>query len=444
MTTLMITPFAPYRDGIANYAVQEVDALRRSGEDVEVMSPLPSAAHHHLVIGSATGMTRLLRRASRYERIIVQAYPELLFGACRHRIERLLVWRLWQQVAARTKVEFRVHEIDYATITADAVTQRVAASALASFHRRTVHTEPERAALLDAAPDVGAVDIVDHGAAFTRRTTLDRAGARASLGLDADAFIFLSIGFVQRHKGFDRAVRAFARIRPHTTINAQLHIVGDIRVDHPDLAAYRDELDRMIASTPGCTRRAGYVGDSEFDRWIVAADRLVLPYRSIWSSGVVERAALFDRPVIVTDVGGLADQARHGDAVVHDDRELTEAMAAALGVDVIAGVDEIPSDRGAIESLMKRHAGTVAADGVSRPSDHLLHVPPAVLGAPVSGRRGVSRIKQAIFRVTSWMTQPLADTVNDLHHATADAIDDVTARYGGDSPSVRTDDDLDE
>ncbi len=428
MTTLMITPFAPSRDGIANYAVQEVASLRRSGVDVEVLSPLPSAAHHHLVVGSATGMTRLLRRASRYERIIVQAYPELLFGACRHRIERLLVWRLWQQVAARTEVEFRIHEIDYATITADPLTQRVATAALASFDRRTVHTQPERTALLDAAPDIGTVDIVDHGAAFIPRTTLDRTQARATLGLDPDAYIFLSIGFVQRHKGFDRAVRAFARVQPHAPVDTQLHIVGDIRVDHPDLAAYRDELDRMVASTAGCSRRTGYVGDSEFDRWIVAADCLVLPYRSIWSSGVVERAALFDRPVIVTDVGGLADQARANTTVVADDHELIEAMARSVGVDGQVGTDDLPPDRRAIESVVKRHAGTVRADGVTRPSDHLRHVPAAILGQPVSERRGVPQVKRMIFRLTSWMTQPLADTVNDLRDATNSAIDDLEER----------------
>ena len=33
---LMVTPYAPYRDGIAAYAVQQVKALRRDGNEVEV------------------------------------------------------------------------------------------------------------------------------------------------------------------------------------------------------------------------------------------------------------------------------------------------------------------------------------------------------------------------------------------------------------------------
>lgn len=425
VTTLMITPFAPARDGIASYAVQEVRALRRAGVDVEVLSPLPSAAHRHLVVGSATGMLRLLRSIDGYDRIVVQAFPELLFGACRHRLERLAVWRLWELVARRTPVEFRVHEMDYAAITCDSLTQRTATRALAALDRRSVHTDAERRALLDAAPDIGEVVLVDHGASFVPHTDLDRDGARRVLGLDPDAFVFVSIGFVQRHKGFDRAVRAFARVEPVADRRAELHVVGDIRVDHPDLASYRDELNRLIASTPGAHRRSGYVGDAEFDRWIVAADCIVLPYRSIWSSGVVERARLYGRRVIVTDVGGLADQADADTVVVADDHALVSAMGAELGVDADTTTVELDADRTTIETQMRRQAGTVQADGVHRVTDHIRRVPFAILGAPVSGRPGVSQVKQLIHRLTSWQLQPVADAVNDLRQATADAVDEL-------------------
>lgn len=421
----MITPFAPYRDGIANYAVQEVADMRRAGEDVTVLSPLPSAAHEHLVVGSATGMLRLLRRVGGFDRVIVQVFPELLFGACRHRIERLAVWGLWRAVAARTEVEFRIHEIDYATITCDASTRRTAVAALRAMGRRTVHTEAERRALEEAAPGAGPIELVDHGARFTPRTSLDRERARASLGLDESAFVFLSIGFVQRHKGFDRAVAAFSRLVGDHRDGIELHVVGDIRVDHPDLSRYRDELDRLIASTPGCHRRSGYVGDAEFDRWIVAADCVVLPYRNIWSSGVVERAHLFDRPVIVTDVGGLAEQAG-ATHVVSDDAELLRAMAEVAGVESSAPSIGVDVDRAGLERSIRRRAGTVQADGRDRVSDHLRRVPAATLAPPISGRPGVSYIKRLIHRVTSWQLQPIADVVNDLRSATTEAIEQLS------------------
>src|SRR5439155_159192 len=91
-----------------------------------------------------------------------------------------------------------------------------------------------------------------------------------------------------------------------------------------------------------------YVSDEEFDRWIVAADVVVLPYRHIWSSGVMERAALYDRPVIATRVGGLEAQARPGTMIVDDDEELARAMQrfasgslpAAQPADGVNGADE--------------------------------------------------------------------------------------------------------
>ena len=43
MKILMVTPYAPMRDGIAAYALQAVAALRRAGEQVDVLSPGPTA-----------------------------------------------------------------------------------------------------------------------------------------------------------------------------------------------------------------------------------------------------------------------------------------------------------------------------------------------------------------------------------------------------------------
>ena len=89
-------------------------------------------------------------------------------------------------------------------------------------------------------------------------------------------------------------------------------------------------MTQLAAATPGVTGRPGFVSDDEFDAWLVAADVVVLPYRRIWSSGVLERAALYDRPVIATSVGGLPEQARANTVVVDDDDGLVRAMRAVV------------------------------------------------------------------------------------------------------------------
>ena len=434
MTTLMVAPYAPYRDGIANYTVQEVAARRAAGEDVEVLSPLPSAAHHHLVIGSPQGMVRLLRKVAGFDRLVIQVSPEMLFGSCRSRIERGLVWLVLGQIARRIPTELRVHEIEYGTITCDDVTRTLATRALAAVETVTVHTAAERAALLAAVSGpIGDVDLVQHGKDFVGRTHVSKAEARRSLGVPPGAFVFLSIGFVQRHKGFDRAVRSFGLLDDQAAVpedrRPRLYVVGDVRVDEPALVSYRDELDRLVESTPGAERRSGYVSDEEFDRWMVAADRLVLPYREIWSSSVIERAALFGLPVIATDVGGLADQAKADTVIVRNDRELTDAMAAAAGVELEdGGRMEVPATRDEMEALIRARAGTATDPlGAPRPSDHLRHVEHAVIGHPDSERAFVRPVKRIIKRMTAWEIEPVARSVNELIAASITATTELEA-----------------
>lgn len=412
MTELMVTPYAPYRDGIANYAVQEVAAARASGRDVEVLSPLPSAAQHHLALGTPAGLARLLRLARGYDHVVLQLYPELLFGGCRRRRDRLAVWGLLRALAAVTELELRVHEIEYDEPRNDPLVRRLGHHALSAATAVTVHTEPERRRLTETfelAPD--AVTLVDHGGNFARRTDLGRHEARESLGVPDDAFVFLSIGFVQRHKGFDRGVRALDRLDDPDG-RARLYVVGDIRIDHPDLLEYRDELRDLCDEVAGAEFRPGYVSDEEFDRWLVAADCLVLPYREIWSSSVIERAGIYDVPVIATDVGGLADQAPPGSQVVADDDALARAMADIAGLAVrpgTAALDEVPADQQAIQALVRRRAddrgrATLATD----------RLPGTPRGSLDSARPGVSQVKRLISRFTTWQIEPVAGHLDDV------------------------------
>ena len=50
-----------------------------------------------------------------------------------------------------------------------------------------------------------------------------------------------------------------------------------------------------------------YVPDDEISDYFIAADVLALPYKSATQSGVVQIAYHYNKPVIVTDVGGLSE-----------------------------------------------------------------------------------------------------------------------------------------
>ena len=455
---LMVTPYPPLRDGIAVYALQEVAALRAAGNDVEVLSTGPSAAHHHLDLVGARGALALAKRVRDYDRIIVQFHPDFFYPVPNNARDRaavstalLLAFRL-----AHT-VEVRVHEIDYRYgrgLTPDVPINRLL---WRSVDRIVVHTPHERDEFVSAFGVARAhVVVAEHGEHFARRTRADRDLARRSLGIAADAFCFLSIGFIQPHKGFDRAVAAFAGLGAK---GCRFDVVGSVRVEDPAYVAYLAELETLVAATEGTHLHAGFVSDELFDRWIVAADVIVLPYRSIWSSGVLERAALYDRAVIATDVGGLSEQAGHRNLVTlvsnsDNDAELRAAMWAAAGERIaqtavaedpwpVEGPDLHRRVQEQVRIRAARARGSrvwsgVSAGGAGSPAAGQLakvsaataplrRVPVAALPPTSSGRSSSALVKRVVRRLTAWQLEPLVGEINALRAACIEAVERLGA-----------------
>ncbi len=450
MRILVVTPYPPARDGIAAYGVQQVQALRRAGHDVEVLSPGPSAAHHHLDLVGPRGGLALAKRVRGYDRVILQFHPDFFYPVPSTTSQRAAVATAYAAAfAAAHEVEAYVHEIDYRFGSGRGIDALAARRMWGAVDRVYVHTETERADFLRAfrvPPE--RVSLATHGAHFARRTAHTRESARRSLGVAADEFCFLSIGFIQPHKGFDRGIRAYAGL---TAPHARYDVVGSVRIEDPAFQAHLAELRTLAEGSDGVHLHTGYVSDEMFDRWLVACDVVVLPYRSIWSSGVLERAALYDRPVIATAVGGLAEQAgsRPGVTLVADDVALRAAMHAAVGGSVAAppaplpwplpnAVDGVPlrdlvqeqvraraaTHRGARPGARGGRAGSAAVAALSAP---LRRVPPLVLPSVASSRSSATLVKRVVQRLTAWQLEPMIREVNALRAATVEAVERIGA-----------------
>jgi glycosyltransferase involved in cell wall biosynthesis len=448
MRILMVSPYPPQRDGIANYAAQSVAALLREGHDVVVLSPQPSAAHLHLdFMAGPRAWAAMARRVRGFDKLIIQWHPAFFYrgisAADRSAIDVAMaaVFRLVPEV------EILVHEYEYEEVTRSAARRRSARLAFSQVDRIVFHSEKERERFLDAVPvDPARTVVVEHGQAFRPRTSMTREQARASLEIGADEYVFLCIGFIQRHKGFDRAVRALGML---DTDRARLDIVGSTRLEEPEFLAHLSELEWLASSDERVRLHTGYVSDELFDRWILASDIVVLPYREIWSSGVLERAALFDRPVIATRVGGLEEQAADRQVIfVDDDAALMRAMADAAGVPVTGSVVEDTADVeqlswAELQDTVVRRASVVrggqrrapgapgSAPKVRRTGDGDLaaqaatmvrRLPPYVTPPTTSSRPGVPLVKRLIQRLTMWEITPLASRVDQLQAATANSL----------------------
>lgn len=447
MRILMVSPYPPQRDGIANYAAQSVAALLREGHDVVVLSPQPSAAHLHLdFMAGPRAWAAMARRVRGFDKVIIQWHPAFFYrgisAADRSAIDLAMaaVFRLVPEV------EILVHEYEYEEVSRSAARRRSARLAFSQVDRIVFHSEKERELFLAAVPvDAARTVVVEHGQAFRPRTAMTREQARASLEIGEDEYVFLCIGFIQRHKGFDRAVRALGMLEAP---RARLDIVGSTRLEEPEFLAHLSELEWLANSDERVRLHTGYVSDELFDRWILASDMVVLPYREIWSSGVLERAALFDRPVIATRVGGLEEQAADRRVIfVDDDAALMRAMADAAGAAVTGTTVE---ETGDVEGLswdalqdtvvrraavmrggLRRGTGAATAQKVRRSAEGDLaaqastmvrRLPPYVTPPTTSARPGVPLVKRLIQRLTMWEITPLASRVDQLQSATANSL----------------------
>jgi glycosyltransferase involved in cell wall biosynthesis len=432
----MVSPYAPHRDGIAAYAVQLVAALRAEGHDVEVLSPTPSAAHHHLDLLGPGGVMALARRVRGYDKLIIQFHPEVFYANVSTRFQHAsMSLALLAAVRAARRSEVFVHEIDYRIGRRRGLDGVAARRLWRSVDRMLVHTELERQDLIQAfglRPE--RIVVTEHGAHFVRRSSMSKEGARRSLGIPEHELVFLSIGFIQRHKGFDRAVRAFQGLGAS---GSSIHVVGSVRVDEPDYVAYLAELQELIESTEGAHLHNQYVSDELFDRWLIASDVVVLPYRNIWSSGVLERALLHERRVITTAVGGLSHQAgaRLGVTLI-DERDLAAAMWRELGAmaPTARGGEPWPESGEELRDRVqeevsararRRRSAPIAGQGTAgvRPSLAVQRVAPLVLTPPVSRRPGFAFIKRLVRGATAFEVDPLVHQVNALREATIRALE---------------------
>lgn len=134
---------------------------------------------------------------------------------------------------------------------------------------------------------------------------------------------FLNAGRLRAYKGLDLLRDAWRILAPqHPEARLLVAGEGDARALAPGLA-----------DLPGVTVRETWLAEAEMAGLIAAADVVVLPYREASQSGVASAAHGAGVPVIVTPVGGLAEQVRDGvDGIVARDltpAALAEAMSLA-------------------------------------------------------------------------------------------------------------------
>lgn len=128
-----------------------------------------------------------------------------------------------------------------------------------------------------------------------------RDEARAAIDETGTRPLLLFFGYIRPYKGLRYLLEAMPAIRERT--GARLLVVGEFYED-PD--PYRRLVEELgIAGDVRFVDR--YVANEEVADFFTAADLVVLPYISATQSGIAQISLAFDRPVVVTRVGGLPE-----------------------------------------------------------------------------------------------------------------------------------------
>ncbi len=136
---------------------------------------------------------------------------------------------------------------------------------------------------------------------------MSKTDACAALGLDADKDYMLFFGLVRAYKGLDLLLDAMAVVKDELPA-LRLLVAGEFYEDE-------DKYRRQIASNglADCVLlRNEFISDADLRKYFGAASLVVQPYRSATQSGVTQVAFHFEKPMLVTNVGGLGEIVHHG------------------------------------------------------------------------------------------------------------------------------------
>jgi len=324
---LMVSTFPPTRCGIGAYAEQNVARLRADGHIVDVVSPDGQGnVDFAWDLQGGGKLLQLLSLLPYYDKVILQYHWAFFYRDPFRRESRWETLRttlcfILLFLRAR-KLEVVAHEIPYLRGKQGWLYKwkwKLAPRVVFHTAKECERFEQHYGLRLNRS----RVEFRGHDDVYYKFVEHNRQSARQQLKLSSDGLIFLCIGFIQRHKGFHRAIRAFAEAALRS---ADLFIVGSLRVEDAENQKYLAELQQLASEHANIHLIASFVSNEDFDTWIAASDCVVLPYSEIWSSAVLGRARLIDRPSIVAAVGGLPDQAGERDIVFGSDQELVGAF----------------------------------------------------------------------------------------------------------------------
>ena len=136
---------------------------------------------------------------------------------------------------------------------------------------------------------------------------MTKQDACAALGIDLEEPYLLFFGLVRAYKGLDWLIEAMGILKKAGKKLPILIIAGEF---YEDEDKYLQQISRLGLKNNVIVKNE-FVPDADLPKYFGAADLIVQPYKSATQSGVTQVAFHFEKPMLVTNVGGLGE-------IVHD------------------------------------------------------------------------------------------------------------------------------
>jgi glycosyltransferase involved in cell wall biosynthesis len=135
---------------------------------------------------------------------------------------------------------------------------------------------------------------------------IEKNEAKIKLGLETNCNYLLFFGFIRRYKGLHLLLDALHDERMRNR-NLKVIIAGEF---YEDAKPYLNQIAQLNLQDR-VELRNEFIPNSEVATYFSAADAVIQPYTDATQSGVTQIAYYYNKPMIVTNVGGLAELVPH-------------------------------------------------------------------------------------------------------------------------------------
>lgn len=314
---IIIGPAHPYRGGIANFNNSLADAFFKNGDDVEILSfklqypsflfpgktqfessDPPKNIKIKSIINSINPFNwfNVAREINRNNPdFVIIRYWLPFMGPCLGSIARLLnkkikILAITDNIIPHEKRFGDFFLTKYFVSSCDAFVT-LSASVLEDLTQFTKSKNKK---------------FTPHPIYDTFGEKIDKSVAKKNLELNINDKYLLFFGFVRKYKGLDLMLHAMSDQRIKD-LGVKLIVAGEF---YDNIDFYLDLINELDIDS-NIILKSDFIDERDVKNYFCASDMITQTYRTATQSGVTQIAYHFERPMLVTDVGGLAEIIPH-------------------------------------------------------------------------------------------------------------------------------------